>query len=284
MMKYDLHLHMCYEKPKQSSPQAIPMETAEAMRPYLEELGIDRGMILSVGEANGSNAACQKICQAYPEQFRWMCNLERMPEAEVLPFLQKQKADGALGVGELMINLRLDHPFLQAVFAAAESLGLPVLFHMSPEEGYNYGVVDLPGLPLLESVLQDFPQLMVIGHSQPFWIEISKDAGRSKEARNAWGEGPVLPGGRIDFLFDHYPQLYADLSANSGGCAIMRDPVFGLAFLERHQDRLFFGSDMVNTEGSYPLGAWLDEQWKAGALSTPAYRKICRENALRFFP
>ena len=73
----------------------------------------------------------------------------------------------------------------------------------------------------------------------------------------------------------NYKNLYADLSANSGGCAIMRDEKFGLQFLEEFQDRLMFGTDMVNTDMVFPLGEWLDRQYQEGKLSAQAYRKIC---------
>ena len=63
-----------------------------------------------------------------------------------------------------------------------------------------------------------------------------------------WGKGPVKEGGRLVCLMRNYKNLYADLSANSGGCAIMRDEKFGLQFLEEFQDRLMFGTDMVNTD------------------------------------
>ena len=46
-------------------------------------------------------------------------------------------------------------------------------------------------------------------------------------------------GGRVPELFAKYPNLYGDLSANSGSRAIMRDPEFGLWFLETYADRLF---------------------------------------------
>ena len=42
---------------------------------------------------------------------------------------------------------------------------LPVLFHMSPKEGFQYGVVDGPGLPLLEENLKRYKGLKFIGHS-----------------------------------------------------------------------------------------------------------------------
>lgn len=84
-------------------------------------------------------------------------------------------------------------------------------------------------------------------------------------------------------LFEKYPNLYGDLSANSAGCAPMRDPAFGLAFVEQYAQRLFFATDMVNTEMVFPLGAWLDRQVAEGRLSRAAYESVCRKNAERVF-
>ena len=84
-------------------------------------------------------------------------------------------------------------------------------------------------------------------------------------------------------LFAKYPNLYGDLSANSAGQAIMRDPAFGLGFLESYGDRLFFATDMVNVDMVFPLGAWLDARAEAGELSEDTYKKICRDNARRVY-
>lgn len=73
---------------------------------------------------------------------------------------------------------------------------------MSPKEGFQYGVVDGPGLPLLEENLKRYKGLKFIGHSQPFWHEISKDAPATPKERMKWGEGAVCPGGRLPYLFE----------------------------------------------------------------------------------
>ena len=231
----------------------------------------------------GSNASCRRIAEQYPDRYAWMCGLDEMEPETVYERLKQYREEGAVGVGELAVNHRLDHPFLEAVFQAAEALGLPVLFHMSPEEGFQYGVVDEPGLPLLERALNKYPKLIFIGHSQPFWHEISGDAGKSREERYEWGKGPVTPGGRLGQLFEKYPNLYGDLSANSGGCAMMRDEAFGLAFLEAWKDRLMFGTDMVNVDMEFPLGGWLDQKVEEGALSFTACQAIVSGNAKRIF-
>ena len=282
--KIDIHLHLS-ERP---IPDGLGMKISSGaeMLPHLDELGIGFGIIMSSGETQamfGSNASCRRIAEQYPDRYAWMCGLDETEPETVYERLKQYREEGAVGVGELAVNHRLDHPFLEAVFQAAEALGLPVLFHMSPEEGFQYGVVDEPGLPLLERALNKYPKLIFIGHSQPFWHEISGDAGKSREERYEWGKGPVTPGGRLGQLFEKYPNLYGDLSANSGGCAMMRDEAFGLAFLEAWKDRLMFGTDMVNVDMEFPLGGWLDQKVEEGALSFAACQAILSGNDKRIF-
>ena len=284
MKKIDLHLHLTpFQLPRLGK---MNLTSAKNMIPHLEELDIEKGVLMSSAEGGlpfGTNKANRKICQQFPDRYAWMCAVDHKGKEPVYDRLARFKAQGAIGVGELTTNRRLDDPFLQALFAAAERLDLPVTIHMSPEVGYSYGVVDDPGLPLLEEVLQKYPKLKLLGHSQTFWIEMSADAPKDKEGRNSWGDGPIVPGGRVPELFEKYPNLYGDLSANSGSRAIMRDPEFGLAFLEAYADRLFFATDMVNKDMVFPLGAWLDEMLAAGKLREETYEKIVRGNARRIF-
>lgn len=287
MGKIDLHLHLSFH----SLPKGDKMSVSsyQEMRPHLKKLGIEKGVLMSSGETPsllpiGTNEENYRIVSADPEHYAWMCNLDYDGNPETIyDRLLACREKGAVGIGELIINRRLDDPFFHRLFEAAGRLKLPVTFHMSPEVGYSYGVVDEPGLPLLEDCLRRYPDTLFLGHSQTFWIEISADAPVDKEGRNRWGEGPVLLGGRVPQLFAKYPNLYGDLSANSAGCAMMRDPEFGLNFLETYSERLFFATDMVNTEMIFPLGQWLDEQAAAGKLTRAAYENICFKNAKRVF-
>lgn len=280
MKKIDMHLHML------PVPGDGPVADVQTMLPVLDSLGIEKGVLMSGGEAPdslGCNAGNRAICQKYPDRFAWMCNLDATEPETVFDRLCLYRDQGAVGIGELMVNRPLDDPFLQAVFHAAQRLCLPVTFHMSPEVGYNYGVVDAPGLPLLEKTLQKYPGVKFLGHSQVFWIEISGDAPTDPKGRNSWGKGPVTPGGRVPELFSRYPNLYGDLSANSAGRAIMRDEAFGLAFLETYADRLFFATDMLNEKTRYPLAAWLEEKMASGQLKQETCEKILYKNAQTHF-
>ena len=126
-----------------------------------------------------------------------MCNLDENCEETIEERLREYQRQGTVGIGEFMICRKINHPFVQAVFQAAEKLGMPILFHMSPQEGYEYGIVDNAGLPLLEESLKKYPNLKFIGHSQPFWHEISGDASGDLSSRMEWGKGEVAPGGRL---------------------------------------------------------------------------------------
>lgn len=277
MKKIDIHLHLALESRELNS--SIKISGSGEMKHHLNSLGISQGVVLSMGEKDGGNDEARTICEKDPDTYFWMCNLDFSDEETIYERLKKYKEQGAIGLGELTINKPINHSFIQKIFESAEKLDMPVLFHMSPEEGYNYGIVDEPGMPLLEEALIKYSKLKIIGHSQPFWHEITGDANPSREERNSWGQGKVVPGGRTPYLLKKYPNLYGDLSANSGGQAIMRDEDFGISFLEEYQDKLLFGTDMVNTEMEFPLGKWLKQKLQEGKLSRQAYEKICWGNA-----
>lgn len=169
LKKIDIHLHLTLQQyPKTDT---MFLSSAAQMLPHLEELGIEQGIVLSSGEQENeqilvaANEECKRICEQFPKKFHWMCNVDAKNQTDVYKRILACKESGAVGIGELMVNQRLDAPFLQSVFEVAEELKLPVLFHMSPKEGFQYGVVDGPGLPLLEENLKRYKGLKFIGHS-----------------------------------------------------------------------------------------------------------------------
>jgi hypothetical protein len=149
-----------------------------------------------------------------------------------------------------------------------------LLFHIAPKFGGCYGVVDEPGLPRLERVLKAFPKLTFLGHSQPFWAEISKEP----EQRGGYPKGKVTPG-RVVELMRQYPNLHGDISAGSGYNAISRDPEFGCQFLEEFQDRLYFGTDIANVPQKLPIVDYFHKLQAEKLLSAAAYGKITWQNA-----
>ena len=78
-------------------------------------------------------------------------------------------------------------------------------------------------------------------------------------------------------MLSTYPNLYGDLSARSGFTAITRDPSFGLDFLERQQDKLLFGTDVLYPDQELPIVEFL----RNAPISEAARQKIAGGNAKR---
>lgn len=288
--KIDMHVHtrepstIC--RPSNGQTYATPGELKE----IYGKIGVETGLILPRVSPEcaldvQSNENAKELADKY--NFHWFCNIDprfggNSPTYDLSYFLEYYKSIGAKGVGEVVTNLYFDDPYMQNLFFHCEKTNLPVLFHMAPKIGGYYGIVDDIGMPRLEYSLKKFPNLIFIGHSQPFWAEISK--GLDPNNRNSYPTGKVTPG-RVVELMEKYPNLHADLSAGSGYNAVSRDEEFGIRFLEKFADRLYYATDICAPENiSQPfinLSMWLDELVETGKLSDDAYKKICRENALK---
>lgn len=282
--KIDVHTHLM-------SVKNGPAFDAEARIEFDKFYGVDKCVIMTGADkmpglpaamAAGmmsAEVACQ-VCKTYPDHFVWFCNVYPDGTDATFEKLKTYKEMGACGVGEFGTLLRFDDPVMDHFFSCCEQLGLPILFHMSPN-GINYGVIDEAGLPLLEQTLQNHPKLNFIGHSQPFWFEISQyPSDLTPQQRNEYPRGKVIPG-RVPYLLEKYPNLYADLSADSGGNALLRDEEYAIEFLTKFQDKLMFGSDVGSTDFIYPLAFYLDSLLHQGKISETVYEKVCRKNAER---
>ena len=287
--KIDIHVHSCLKKamPRLHLPQLGDYTTPDELRARYDELGIEFGVQLpGVSPECRShiitNEESYEMVQEYPETYDWFCNidprwLKNSEDTDFTKVINYYKEMGAKGIGEITANLYFDDPLCWNLFRHAEKCKMPVLIHIG-DKGGDYGLVDELGLPRLEKTLKEFPNLIIIGHSQKFWAEISADC--NEEVRKGYPTGPVTPG-RVVELMRKYPNLHADLSANSGGNAVMRDPVFGYAFMEEFRDRLYFGTDICDPRNDFPLSKYLDDAVMSGKSSQEAYEKISRENALK---
>ena len=154
-----------------------------------------------------------------------------------------------------------------------------MLFHIAPQHGGAYGIVDELGLPRLERMVRKHHDLKFIGHSAAFWSEISE--GCTQETRNGYPKGKVVEG-RLPRLLREYGNLYCDLSAGSGSNAMMRDPEYAAKFMEEFSDRIFYGIDSCTYDRDtfpYTFDAWLTKMVEDKMLSQETYEKIIRRNA-----
>ena len=224
----DLHWHM--------------RPAPEANIAHMDGCGIAKANLLTRSSAAGQVAAAQA---AYPGRFSgWFAAADiTRPDAESL--LTQAVKQGAAGFGELKFHVAADGPELRRMYALAAELDVPILVHFqevghTPTEG-----TFASGFKRFAAILKAFPKTRFIGHADAFWANISADYAE----QDAYPTGPVARGGITDRLLADYPNLYGDLSANSGNNALSRDAAFTRDFLHRHQDRLMFGSDCNCTDG-----------------------------------
>ena len=122
---------------------------------------------------------------------------------------------------------------------------------------------------------------MIIGHAPGFWAEIAGDL--KPEDKFIYPQGPIEKAGSLQKLLRSCPNLYADISANSGYNAISRDKSFGVNFLTEFQDRVLFGTDVCfgGQEGRMPHLSYLRYLLSDKLISREVFNKITGDNALR---
>lgn len=268
-----------------NSTYTLPEELIE----MLDRAGIDKAVLLPMSIPDGnhhiiSTEQILEIARRFPDRFIPWCNMDprqgmNSPKTDFTPLLQYYKEQGCKGVGEATANLYFDDPRVLNLFHHCEKVGLPLLFHIGPQLGECYGLVDDLGLPRLEKALQQFPKLSFIGHSQPFWAEMTADV--TNETRWGYPTGKITKPGRVQELLAKYPNMYAEMSAGSGFNALTRDPEYGFKFLEQFQDKLMFGTDICATHNETPLPYYLREQHEKGNISDVVFEKVSWKNSAR---
>ncbi|MEX0701994.1 MAG: amidohydrolase family protein [Planctomycetales bacterium] len=252
--------------------------TPEGLVEWMDAHDVEKAVVLPLTSPESSAflqtpETALAAAKKFPDRLIPFCSID--PRQSVngglkgfIGIIQEWVDQGAKGFGEHKVGLPFDDPLMMRVYAACEEVGIPLLFHIDGLRG-----MDEPGLPRLENALKTHPKLTFIGHGPGWWASISGDAKRA----DGYPTGPVTEGGAIDRLMEKYPNIYGDLSANSGASAISRDKAFGKEFMVRRQDRLMFGTDYLAPGQGVPQFELFD------GLDLPqeVQKKIFRGNAER---
>jgi len=209
---------------------------------HLDGAGVTKANLLTRGPVIDQ---VKSIQAAAPDRFTWFNSSDvTKPDAEAM--LTQAIKEGARGFGEMKFHVAADGPELRRVYALAADLRVPILIHFQEVDHFpNEGTWSTGYAKTFESILKAYPRTVFIGHADAFWANVSADY--HDEA--AYPTGPIVRGGVTDRWLSAYPNLFADLSANSGNNAMSRDPDFTRDFLTRHQDKLLFGSDCSCSDG-----------------------------------
>jgi len=249
--------------------------TNEQLIRHQQVMGATTTVLLPAGRFYGLDAKCGTndtvvaLAREHPDQFVYFANevadIED-PIPVVRPFLRR----GAIGIGEQKFRVGSDSRFIERLARLAEEFGVPVLMH------FQHGVYNTD-IQNFHKTLEKFPKVNFIGHAQTWWGNV--DARHEQKA--LYPTGKVTPGGITDKLLADYPNMFGDHSAGSGLNFLVRDPEFAAAFIERHQNKLLFGSDCDDVLGAGPgcQGAQILANIRKLAPNKQVERKILYENA-----
>ncbi|MEO8766577.1 MAG: amidohydrolase family protein [Ginsengibacter sp.] len=225
------------------------------------------------------NEVTYRFAKEHPKEFLFgACEVPDQPD--VVDEIEKYLKLGAVVIGELKFGVECDSPGMQKIYQLAQEYDVPVLMHWQYQM-YNYGI------ERFHTMLEKYPKVNFIAHAQEWWGSIDKNYVPTTEM---YPKGKITPGGLSDLLLSDYPNQYADLSATSGQHSLTRDEDHARKFLERHQDKLLFGSDCpdpANFEGVPPgtpcQAIRTIAEIRKLAPTRQVERKILYENAKKLF-
>jgi predicted TIM-barrel fold metal-dependent hydrolase len=249
--------------------------TNEQLIRHQQVMGVTTTVLLPAGRFYGLDANCGTndtvvaLARQHPDKFVYFANevadIEEAP-AVIRPLLKR----GAIGIGEQKFRVGSDSKFMERLAALAEEFGVPILMH------FQHGVYNTD-IQNFHKTLQKFPKVNFIGHAQTWWGNV--DA--KHEQKVLYPTGKVTPGGITDRLLADYPNMFGDHSAGSGLNFLVRDPEFAAGFIERHQNKLLYGSDCDDILGAGPgcQGAQTLANLRKLAPNKTVERKILYDNA-----
>jgi predicted TIM-barrel fold metal-dependent hydrolase len=226
------------------------------------------------GVGAGGNETALAMARQHPKEFFFGANeVTDLPEAraEISMYLDL----GGVIIGEQKFAVECDSPEIQMLYALAGDYGVPILMHFQ-HGTYNMGFERLP------EMLEKYPKTTFIGHAQTFWANIDRN---HSDQNSLYPKGKVTAGGLTDRYLADYPNIFADMSAGSGLNALTRDEDHTRGFLDRHQDKILYGSDCDDRVGSGSAcqGSQTIAAIRKLAPHKTAERKILYENAKKLF-
>jgi len=262
----DIHQHTDYRG-----------RTDEQMLAHQRKMGVTHTILLPAGrffglEAGASgNDRVQEVAGAHPKEYFFFAN-EVPYLSDARDIIVKALKKGALGIGEQKFMVESDSRAVHLVADIAKEHGVPVLLH------FQFGKYNT-SFERFHIILEKYPTVNFIGHAQTWWANIDAKADQTV----LYPKGPVTAGGITDKLLANYPNMFADLSAGSGLGSLLRDEDHARGFLDRHQDKLLYGSDCVDAigEGEKCSGSRMIAAIRRLAPNKAAERKILFENAKR---
>ena len=214
---------------------------ADACFTHMQGCGVTRAVLLTAAaDQDRAKAEMQRRPGTFARSVR-----ADPSEPDSGKILRDAIRNGAVSIGELKFHLALDSPEMRRVYEIAADLQVPVMMHIQTFPHFEGELPYNTGYPQFDKMLRAYPRTNFIGHGDLFWAHISADVPTDR----GYPSGPIKSGGLTDRFLSDFPNLYADMSANSGNNALSRDTDFSRGFVARHKAKLIFGSDCSCADG-----------------------------------
>jgi len=256
----DIHQHTHYHE-----------RTDDQMLAHQRAMGVTTTILLPAGrlserasthngKSNGLAARCggnenvRAFALAHPGEFLFGANeITDLPEAksEIETYLKL----GAKLIAEQKFGVQCDSAESERLYALAADYG--------------------------PAMLKKFPKTTFIMHAQTTWANIDANY----DWKSLYPTGPVAKGGLTSQYLADYANCFADMSAGSGLNSLLRDEDHTRWFLEKHQDKILYGSDCADTLGRGPgcQGAGTIAAIRKYAVNKTVERKILHDNSRQLF-
>ena len=182
---------------------------------------------------------------------------------------------GGVIIGEQKFAVECDSKESQKLYELAAEFNVPILMH------FQHGTYNM-GFERLHTMLVKYPKTIFIGHAQTWWANIDQN---HPDQNMLYPKGKVTAGGLTDRYLADYPNAFADMSAGSGLNALTRDEDHARGFLDRHQDKVLYGSDCDDRVGNGAAcqGSQTIAAVRRLSVNKAVERKILYENAKKLF-
>jgi predicted TIM-barrel fold metal-dependent hydrolase len=239
----DIHQHLRYSgrpddtfvahQRKMGITKSVLLPAGRPMKRPTTHDGKSNGLAAGVAATDVHKALADK----YPNELVWFANaVPDLDDAQKI--LEGWLKQGAVGIGEQKFAIECDSVHMHKLAEVARAFDVPILIH------FQHGMYNV-GFERFHTVLKKYPEVIFIGHAQTMWGHVDKN----HKPKAMYPKGKVTKGGLTDRYLADYANFYGDLSAGSGRNSLTRDMEHAAGFVDRHQDKLLYGSDCNDHDG-----------------------------------
>jgi len=250
MRNIDSHVHIGKYNVKNSKVYGWVSIGYGDLEAYMNDYGVTDAWLLSHPKQKefynlNNNARTLELAEGNGK-LKPFCSVAPGNEATIEGYVDK----GCKGVGEIKTKTPIDHPQMLTLYRVAHQHKLPVLIHMVDEY--------CPDIFRLMGALSEIQCNMVF---------------------HGWGWWNHFHDRIVEKIVSEHPNVYMDISANSGYKTLYRNIVYTKYFLTKYSNHILYGTDfpMLTIDDGTQFGSNQQHMELLRGLNLP---QSCVENIM----